>query len=61
MLVSDSRLLEVVLFETLRKNRGTLDFGLLLPELVTIANEVDSQLAQAINSYMGVVLKPVAA
>jgi hypothetical protein len=40
---------------------SALDFSLLLPDVMTIADEVDSQLTQAMDSYMSVVLKPVAA
>jgi len=61
MLVHDSRILQVTLFETLQSNLSALDFSLLLPDVMTIADEVDSQLTQAMDSYMGVVLKPVAA
>jgi DNA-binding response OmpR family regulator len=61
MLVHDSRILQVTLFDTLQKNLSALDFSLLLPDVMTIADEVDSQLTQAMDSYMGVVLKPVAA
>ena len=61
MLVHDSRILQVTLFGTLQKNLTKLDFSLLLPDVMTIADEVDSQLTQAMDSYMGVVLKPVAA
>jgi hypothetical protein len=32
-----------------------------MPDVMTIADEVDSQLTQAMDSYMGFVLKPVAA
>jgi|CZKD01.1.fsa_nt_gi DNA-binding response OmpR family regulator len=48
-------------FATLQKNLGALDFSLLLPDVMTIADEVDSQLTQAMESYMSVVLKPAAA
>jgi hypothetical protein len=51
MLVHDSRLLELALFGTLEKNLGGLDFSLLLPDVMTIADEVDSQLAQAMDSH----------
>ena len=49
------------LFGTLQKNLSALDFSLLLPDVMTIADEVDSQLTQPIESYMGVVRKPAAA
>jgi DNA-binding response OmpR family regulator len=55
MLVHDSRILQVTLFGTLQKNLGALDFSLLLPDVMTIADEVDSQLTQAMDSYVGVV------
>jgi hypothetical protein len=61
MLVHDSRILQVTLFGTLQKNLSALDFSLLLPDVMTIADEVDSQLTQAMESYMGVVRKPAAA
>jgi hypothetical protein len=34
---------------------SALDFSLLLPDVMTIADEVDSQLTQAEDSYMGLV------
>ena len=61
MLVQDSRILQVTLFGSLQKNLGALDFSLLLPDVMTIADEVDSQLTQAMDSYMNVVGKPAAA
>ena len=61
MLVHDSRILQVTLFEMLQSNLSALDFSLLLPDVMTIADEVDSQLTQAMDSYMAVTLKPVAA
>jgi DNA-binding response OmpR family regulator len=51
MLVQDSRILQVTLFGTLQKNLGALDFSLLLPDVMTIADEVDSQLTQAMTGY----------
>jgi hypothetical protein len=51
MLVHDSRLLEVALFEVLHKNLSTLDLSLLLPGVITIADEVDSQLTQSMGSH----------
>jgi DNA-binding response OmpR family regulator len=61
MLVHDSRILQVTLFETLQNNLSLIDFSLLLPDIMTIADEVDSQLTQAMDSYMNVVPKPAAA
>jgi hypothetical protein len=61
MLVHDSRILQVTLFGMLQSNLSALDFSLLLPDVMTIADEVDSQLTQAMDSYMNVARKPVAA
>jgi hypothetical protein len=61
MLVHDSRILQVTLFGTLQRNLSALDFSLLLPDVMTIADEVDSQLTQAMDSYMEVKVKPAAA
>jgi DNA-binding response OmpR family regulator len=61
MLVHDSRILQVTLFGTLQNNLSALDFSLLLPDVMTIADEVDSQLTQAMDSYMNMDQKPVAA
>jgi ActR/RegA family two-component response regulator len=52
MLVHESRLLQVILFGTLHRNLGVLDFSLLLPDVMTIADEVDAQLTQSMKSYM---------
>ena len=61
MLVHDSRLLQVTIFGTLQHNLSALDFSLLLPDVMTIADEVDSQLTQAMDSYIAGAQKPVAA
>ncbi len=51
MLVHESRLLQVTLFETLQNNLKLLDFSLLLPDVMKIADEVDAQLTQAMLSF----------
>jgi DNA-binding response OmpR family regulator len=61
MLVHESRILQVTIFETLQSNLNRLDFSLLLPDVMTIADEVDSQLTQSMESYMKVMRKPAAA
>jgi len=61
MLVHDSRILQVTLFGMLQNNLSALDFSLLLPDVMTIADEVDSQLTQAMDSYMEIELKTAAA
>jgi DNA-binding response OmpR family regulator len=52
MLIEESRVLQVSIFETLQKNLSTVDFSLLLLDVMTIADEVDSQLKQTISSFM---------
>jgi hypothetical protein len=47
MLVYDSRILQVTLFGMLQRNLRELDFSSLLPDVMTIADEVDSQLRPA--------------
>jgi YesN/AraC family two-component response regulator len=61
MLVHDSRILQVTLFGMLQSNLNALDFSLLLPDIMMIADEVDSQLTQAMDSYMDVARTPAAA
>ena len=61
MLVHDSRILQVTLFGTLQRNMGFLDFSLLLPDVMTIADEVDAQLTQSMESYMSLMQNSVAA
>jgi CheY-like chemotaxis protein len=52
MMVEESRILQVCIFHTLHKNLATIDFGLVLTEVMTIADEVDSQLRQAMECYV---------
>jgi len=52
MLVDEARILEVIIFGTLQSNLGSLDLSLLMPDVMAIADEVDSQLTQSIVSYM---------
>lgn len=52
MMVAESRMLQVSIFETLQKNLASIDFSILLNGVMTIADEVDSQLSQAMDSYM---------
>lgn len=51
MMVEESRMLQVSIFETLQSNLHRVDFSLLLADVMAIADEVDSQLAQAMTSY----------
>jgi DNA-binding response OmpR family regulator len=61
MLVHESRILQVTIFGTLQSNFGSLDFSLLLPDVMTIADEVDAQLTQTMGSYMKSMQKAAAA
>jgi hypothetical protein len=51
MLIHESRILQVAIFGTLHENVSTLDFGLLLPDIMIIADEVDAQLTQTMESF----------
>jgi len=51
MVVEESRILEVSIFNTLQNNLPRVDFSQVLPDIMTIADEVDSQLKQAMHSY----------
>jgi hypothetical protein len=53
MVIEESRILQVSIFNTLQKNLSSVDFSLLLTDVMTIADECDSQLKQTITSFMG--------
>jgi hypothetical protein len=52
MAVQESRLLQVTIFSRLQKNTNNLEFGLLLPDVATIADEVDAQLKEQMLRFM---------
>jgi len=52
MVVEESRILQVSIFSTLQRNLCGVDFSKLLLDVVTIADEVDSQLKQAMFSFV---------
>ena len=52
MMVEESRMLQVSIFQTLQQNLHKVDFSVLLVDVMAIADEVDSQLAQAMSSYI---------
>jgi len=52
MIVEESRMLQVSIFETLQRNIEDTRPGVLLLYVMTIADEVDSQLAQAMTSFI---------
>jgi CheY-like chemotaxis protein len=53
MMVEESRILQVSIFRTLQNNLPSVDFSRVLLDVMTIADEVDSQLKQAMASYIG--------
>jgi hypothetical protein len=52
ILIEESRCLQVSIFHTLNANAHRMNFNLLLPDVMVIADEVDAQLAQAMASYV---------
>jgi DNA-binding response OmpR family regulator len=52
MLVEESRMVQVSIFQTLQNNLHQIDFSLLLVGVMAIADEVDSQLSQQMASYI---------
>jgi len=52
MMVEESRMLQVSVFETLQLYGETMDMSDLMADIMAIADEVDSQLAQAMTSYI---------
>lgn len=51
MLIHESRNLQVAIFGILHENLGVLDFNLLLPDVMIIADEVDAQLTQTMEAF----------
>jgi len=52
MMVEESRMLQVSIFQTLQLHVEDTESGVLLLYVMAIADEVDSQLAQAMSSYL---------
>jgi DNA-binding response OmpR family regulator len=52
MLVEESRILQGSIFRTLQNNLASVDFSQVLLDVMTIADEVDSQLKQAMLSFV---------
>jgi len=52
MMVEELRLLQAAIFEILRKNLERVNFSVLLVEVMATVDEIDSQLAQAMASYL---------
>jgi len=60
MIVEESRMLQVSIFQTLQNNLDRVNFSLLLVGVMAIADEVDSQLAQAMTAYVAASLPETA-
>jgi hypothetical protein len=54
MVVDESRILQVCIFSTLHRNEHRVIFSKLLPDVVTIADEVDAQLKQQVLCFLPV-------
>jgi hypothetical protein len=52
MMVEESRMLQVSIFQTLQNNLNRVNFSLVLIAVMAIADEVDSQLAQAMTAFV---------
>jgi hypothetical protein len=52
MVIEESRILQVSIFSTLQDNLRNVDFSRVLLDVVSIADEVDSQLKQAIGTFV---------
>ncbi len=51
-IVQESRMLQVSIFETVQRNLASVDFSVVMPDIMLIADEVDSQLEQSIDSFV---------
>jgi DNA-binding response OmpR family regulator len=58
MMVEESRILQVSIFNTLQNNLGRADFDTVLKDVMTIADEVDFQLKQAVSGFLEASLAP---
>ena len=59
MVVEESRVLQVSIFNILQNNLRTVDFSKMLLDVITIADEVDSQLKRAMLCYVESGSRPV--
>ena len=51
LIVEESRMLQASIFQTLQNNLFRVDFSLVLVDVMTIADEVDEQLCQAMQTF----------
>ncbi len=54
LMVQESRILQVCIFETIQRNLTSVDFTSVLPDIMIIADEVDSQLTQSVASFLAI-------
>ena len=52
MLVEESRLLQASIFHTLQRNLANIDYSALLFDIMALADQIDSQLSQAMESFL---------
>jgi CheY-like chemotaxis protein len=52
MVLEESRILQLSIFNTLQNNLGSVDFSSVLLDVMTIADEMDSQLKRAVLGFM---------
>ena len=52
MIVEESRMLQVSIFQTLQANLDKVNFSMVLMDVMVIADEVDRQLSEAMRSFM---------
>jgi hypothetical protein len=52
MLVEESRLLQVSIFDALHRGQAALDFELVLRDVIIIADECDAQLKHTVETFM---------
>jgi CheY-like chemotaxis protein len=52
LIVQESRILQVCIFETVERNMATVNFPTLMADVMIVADEVDAQLKQTIQSFL---------
>ena len=60
LMVQESRILQVCIFETIQRNLASVDFSVLLADIMLIADEVDSQLTQSVDGFLKMQVRPAA-
>jgi diphthamide biosynthesis methyltransferase len=52
LMVQESRILQVSSFEKIQRNLARVNFSTVLSDIMIIADEVDSQLSQSVDSFL---------